>query len=104
MERAAARGAPTLAYAAGHDHSLQVFRSERGPRWSLVSGLGSRAKASGVSHDRATVFAHSNGDTPGFMEIDFLANGAARLGVIEWSGAAERGDEVYSASLATGKP
>ncbi len=104
LERASARGAPTLAYAAGHDHSLQVFRSERGPRWSLVSGLGSRRKASGVSHDRATVFAHSNGDTPGFMEIDFLANGAARLDVIEWSAAAEQGVEVYSASLATGKP
>jgi len=104
MEGAAARGAPTLAYASGHDHSLQVFRSEHGPRWSLVSGLGSRSKASGVSHDRATVFAHSSSDTPGFMEIDFLANGAARLGVIEWSAAAERGVEVYSASLATGKP
>lgn len=104
MERASARGAATLAYASGHDHSLQVFRSERGPRWSLVSGLGSRHKASGVSHGRTTVFAHSNPATPGFMEIDFFVNGAVRLGVVEWSPATESGVEVYSASLATGKP
>lgn len=104
MEHAAARGAPTLAYAAGHDHSLQVFRSTTGPRWSLVSGLGSRSKASGVSHDRSTVFAHSNRATPGFMEIDFLANGAARLGVVEWSATTDRGVEVFSADLTAKRP
>ena len=99
MERAATRGAPALAYAAAHDHSLQVFASVRGPRWSLVSGLGSRRKASGVSHNRATMFAHSDPATPGFMEIDFLASGGARLGVVEWSATAERGVEVYSLQL-----
>jgi hypothetical protein len=104
MDRAAAHGAPTLVYAAGHDHSLQVFRPKRGPRWSLVSGLGSRTKASGVSHSRATRFAHSDRAAPGLMEIDFLANGTARLGVVEWSAAAAGPVEVYSADLTRGMP
>ncbi|NNL86196.1 MAG: hypothetical protein HKP27_11110, partial [Myxococcales bacterium] len=38
-----------ILYAAGHEHSLQLFREPLGPRYSLVSGLGSRAKASPVS-------------------------------------------------------
>src|SRR6185503_19260490 len=85
MARAADRHAPALAYAAGHDHSLQVFRSAEGPRWTLVSGLGSRRKASGVRHDGRTLFAHSDRGAPGFMELDFLTNGDVRLGVVEWS-------------------
>ena len=104
MERAAERGAPAFVYAAGHDHSLQVFRPRRGPRWSLVSGLGSRDKGSGVSHGRATLFAHSDRAAPGLMEIDFLANGTARLAVVEWSPEAEGGVEVYSADLTRGMP
>jgi hypothetical protein len=99
MARAGARGAPALAYAAGHDHSLQVFRSSRGPRWTLVSGLGSSSKASGVRHDGSTLFAHSDGTTPGFMELDFLANGEVRLGVVEWSPTTSAGEEKYSTIL-----
>lgn len=103
MTRAADRGAPPLVYAAGHDHSLQLFRSERGPRWSLVSGLGSSAKASGVRHDGTTVFAHAERTAPGLMEIDLLRNGEARLGIVEWSAADPRGVEVYSTSLTSAR-
>lgn len=99
MASAGARGAPALAYAAGHDHSLQVFRSAAGPRWMLVSGLGSSSKASGVRHDGTTVFAHSDRTTPGFVELDFLTDGAVRLDVVEWSATAAAGVEMYSTSL-----
>lgn len=99
MTRASERGARTLAYAGGHDHSLQVFHSTIGPRWSLVSGLGSSRKASGVRHDRTTMFAHSDGRAPGFMELDFLADGSVRLEVVEWSPVTESGVGVYSTSL-----
>lgn len=99
MARAGERGAPALAYAGGHDHSLQVFRSSTGPRWALVSGLGSSSKASGVRHDRTTVFAHSDGLAPGFMELDFLTDGSVRLEVIEWSPTAATGVGAYSTTL-----
>jgi hypothetical protein len=99
MIRAAERGAPTLLYAAGHDHSLQLFRSEHGPRWTAVSGLGSSEKTSGVRHDRTTMFAHADHTAPGFMELDFLADGSARLGIIEWSPATPHAVEVYATML-----
>ena len=99
MVRAAERDAPPLLYAAGHDHSLQVFRATRGPRWTAVSGLGSSEKTSGVRHDRTTTFAHADHLSPGFMEVDFLTDGSARLGVIEWSPATRHAVEVYSTTL-----
>lgn len=99
MARAGERGARTLAYAGGHDHSLQVFQSSTGPRWTLVSGLGSSRKALGVRHDRATVFAHSDRLTPGFMELEFLTDGSVRLEVVEWSPTATAGVGVYSTIL-----
>ena len=99
MTRAAAHGAEPLVYAAGHDHSLQLFHARAGPRWTLVSGLGSSEKTSGVRHDRTTMFAHADHTSPGLMEIDFLSDGAARLDIVEWSPAAHGGVEVYSTSL-----
>ena len=103
MATASAHARP-LVYAAGHDHSLQVFRRDRGPRWLLVSGLGSRSKAMPVRHDGSSLFAHSDRANPGFMEIDFLSDGEARLGVIEWSPAKPEGTEVYSHSLTSTRP
>ncbi len=103
MTAAATRGAQPLVYAAGHDHSLQLFRSRVGPRWTLVSGLGSSEKTSGVRHDRTTLFAHADHTAPGLMEIDFLDDGSARLAVVEWSASAHHAVEVYSTSL-TARP
>lgn len=94
------RGATPLAYAAGHDHSLQVFEASQGARYLLVSGLGSRSRASDVGSNRRTLFAHSNSAHPGFMEIDFLTDGSVRLAVLEWTDGDPDGAEVFSSYLA----
>jgi hypothetical protein len=83
MAEAESRGAPTLAYAGGHDHSLQVFRTAVGPRFTLVSGLGATSRASEVGDSNNTLFAHANPLHPGFMQLDFLHDGSVRLSVIE---------------------
>jgi hypothetical protein len=96
-------GAAPLAYAAGHDHSLQVFDSSKGARFLLVSGLGSHTHASEVGDNRHTLFAHANPIHPGFMQIDFLRDGDVRLGVIESDGDHPEGVEVFSTFLVSGK-
>jgi hypothetical protein len=93
MEAQEFKGAPLL-YAAGHDHSLQIFRAARGPRFTLVSGLGSSAKASDVGRSDDTIFAHANPFQPGIMQVDFLRDGRARLAVMQRSG--EQTEEVFS--------
>jgi hypothetical protein len=99
MVRAERAGARPLAYAAAHDHSLQIFEADRGPELFLVSGLGTSANASDVGSNSRTLFAHSNSSQPGFMEIDFLRNGAVRLAVIETTSDEPNGFEVYSLLL-----
>ena len=44
MAEAARSGSGPLLYAAGHDHSLQIFRGDRAVPYTLVSGFGSKAK------------------------------------------------------------
>ena len=89
-------GAAPLAYVAGHDHGLQVFSSPAGPAFTLVSGLGSKGRASEVGHNSRTLFAHSNGAHPGFMQLDFLRDGHVRFAVIEYAGEKLPPAEVYS--------
>jgi len=62
-------------FAAGHDHSLQVFKDDTQsiPRYNLVSGAANTKKLTGVSHNKNTEFALSQ---EGFIEIDVLDNGA----------------------------
>ena len=97
------KGVAPLVYAAGHDHSLQVFDGEpHHTRFTLVSGMGSRS--SDVGSNRRTLFAHSTPFEPGFMEIDFLGDGSARLAVWEHDGKHAEGVEVFSLTLATGPP
>jgi hypothetical protein len=91
MDEAEKRGAPALAYAGGHDHSLQVFKTPRGPRYTLVSGLGSSSRASEVGRTHNTLFAHANSNHTGFMQIDFLKNGQVRLSVVEADGTPQAG-------------
>jgi len=104
MTQAARRHAAPLVYAAGHDHSLQVFESRQGPRYTLVSGLGSQSRASDVGSSGRTLFAHANPFHPGFMQIDFLVDGSVRLGVLEWSADDPQGREVFSMFLADPQP
>jgi hypothetical protein len=100
LRRVAGQGRTPMLFAAGHDHSLQVFEeNSTGLRYSLVSGLGSSAKSSPVGHDRHTLFAHSSQQHPGFMKIDFLRGGAVRLAVVEWFAASKSAREVYSRYL-----
>jgi hypothetical protein len=102
MSDAAADGAAPLVYAAGHEHGLQVFRSPTGPRYLVVSGLGSHRKALPVGRDRDSLFAHSNADAPGFAKVDFLRDGRVRLAIVEATAGAPDGVEVWANLLETG--
>jgi hypothetical protein len=97
FKEAARHHAEPLVYAAGHDHNLQVFEGRNGPRYSLVSGMGSRAAA--VGSNRRTLFAHSAPFHMGFMEIEFLTDGRARLGVWESDRDKPNGVEVFAMPL-----
>ena len=96
MEAAAAAGHEPLLFAAGHDHSLQLFREPTGPAYSLVSGLGSSKKASAVSYGKHTLFAHSSGERPGLIQLDFARDGRVRVGVFVWEPSTEEPVELYS--------
>jgi hypothetical protein len=101
MAEAETRDAPTLAYAAGHDHGLQVFRTAVGPRYGLVSGLGSSSRASEVGSTGDTLFAHSNPRHSGFMQVDFLRSGEVRLSVLEADATGQTAaGEVFSTMIA----
>ncbi len=101
MADAEKQDAPTLLYAAGHDHSLQVFKTARGPRYTVVSGLGATSRSSEVGSTHNTLFAHSSPKHTGFMQVDFLRSGEVRLSVFESeNGKGEAGSEVYSLMLA----
>src|SRR5213075_968007 len=92
-------GAAPLVYAAGHEHSLQVFEGERGPRYLVVSGLGSHEKAMPVGRAWNSLFAHSNSETPGFVTLDVLRDGRVRLGVVEATRDAPDGREIWAHRL-----
>lgn len=61
-------------FAAGHEHSLQVFRRphDHGPEYTLVSGAANTSKVSGVWHSEDTRFALAK---EGFMELNVTAEG-----------------------------
>ncbi len=68
---------PPLAYAAGHEHNLQVLRG-RSARFLLVSGGGIYGHLSPVTVGEDTRFAQK---ASGFMRLDVTRSGAVRLGV-----------------------
>ncbi len=72
---------PPLLYASGHDHNLQIMRAgASAARYTLVSGGGSAYKITNVTHRPETLFAHG---APGFMVVDFAADGSVWLQVVE---------------------
>jgi hypothetical protein len=75
----AMRDRPPLAWAAGHEHVLQVIES---PEWGrvLVSGAGIYGH---VTHVRGVEGSLYRAARPGFMRVDFLRDGGRRLAVIE---------------------
>ena len=59
-----------LVYAAGHDHSLQLFAADEVARMHIISGAGSAGKVSSVTAVDGTIFAHA---VPGFAVLDFAS-------------------------------
>ncbi|HXL52410.1 MAG TPA: metallophosphoesterase [Gemmatimonadales bacterium] len=70
--------APPLIYAAGHEHTLQVIAGTS-TRYVLVSGTGTFGHIERVTALDSTRFARS---ASGFMRVEFLRDGRARLGVM----------------------
>jgi hypothetical protein len=66
-----------LVYVSGHEHALQVFHPVN-PPVVLVSGAGIRGHEGPVGWRKDTRFASSDA---GFMQLDVLGDGRARLGV-----------------------
>ena len=73
------KGTPLLIYAAGHEHSLQVLKSDVAD-YLLVSGGAASRKVTEVMSGDNTLFAHQH---TGFMAIDFLSDGKILLQVVE---------------------
>ncbi len=82
---------PPLVYATGHEHNLQVI-GDAAAQYLVVSGAGIFGHANPVAWLDGTRFAAS---AEGFVRLDFVGNGQARLGVIivDEEG---RGEEAFS--------
>jgi len=78
MLEAAMHDHPPLVWASGHEHNLEVLEGTR-PRWLLVSGAGIYGHEGPAFRRTAMRF---GSDDAGFMRIEFLADGRARLGVL----------------------
>lgn len=85
--------APPLAYAAGHDHSLQVLYGGENVKFILVSGAGSPSKVSCAVRLRESYYTspHRNG----FMRLDILRDRGVLLRVYRFT-AAGTGGLAYS--------
>jgi hypothetical protein len=73
---------PPIAYAGGHDHSLQVLRGGPSVRTLLVSGAGSASKASCAVRLRESRFTSQH--RSGFMRIDVMRPKGVLLSVYQW--------------------
>ena len=85
--------APPLAYAAGHDHSLQVLYGGENVRFILVSGAGSSSKVSCAVRLRESYYTSPH--RSGFMRLDILRNRGVLLRVYRY-GALGTGGMAYS--------
>ena len=68
-----------LVYAAGHDHSLQLFEGDEVARMHIVSGAGSTGKVTRVTDLPETIFAHA---VPGFVVLDFVIRDGDEIPVV----------------------
>ena len=96
------RPRPPLVYAAGHEHTLQVFEPERAP-YLLVSGAGIFGHEGPVAWRAETRFASS---AAGFMRLDVLDDGRVRLGVltVDRGGDAVEDFSMWLEPAAAGEP
>ncbi|MEO8193097.1 MAG: hypothetical protein ABI681_04545 [Gemmatimonadales bacterium] len=79
------RAHPPIAYAAGHDHNLQVMKGAPAVQYLLVSGAGSQAKASCAVYLRESYYVSQH--RSGFMRIDVLKGKGVLLSVFDYTGA-----------------
>jgi hypothetical protein len=93
---AAFKGAPPLAYLAGHDHSLQVLYGGETAKYLLVSGAGSASKASCAVRLRESFYVSPH--RSGFMRVDIMQGKGVLLRVYRYTGEG-RGGLAYSAWL-----
>jgi hypothetical protein len=75
--------APPLAYAAGHDHSLQVLYGGENVKFILVSGAGSPSKVSCAVRLRESYYTSPH--RSGFMRVDILRQRGVLLRVYRFS-------------------
>lgn len=75
----ALEGHRPLVYAAGHDHSLQLFEADEVARMHIVSGAGSTGKVTRVTELAGTIFAHA---VPGFVVLDFVTDNGVDTPVV----------------------
>jgi hypothetical protein len=80
---------PPLAYAAGHDHNLQVMKGAPNVQYLLVSGAGSASKAACAVYLRESYYVSQH--RTGFMRLDILKDKGVLLSVYEYTGAGTRG-------------
>jgi len=83
-----------IAYASGHEHSLQILKPANGFHY-LVSGYGMKSHSSALRTGEGTLFARR---APGFMRLDFFADGRVCVRVFEVS-ENEDGTEIFSMML-----
>lgn len=84
---------PPLAYAAGHDHNLQVLDGGPNAPYVLVSGAGSQSKVACAVWLRETYYASQY--RTGFMRLDILRNRGVLLRVFHYTGSGE-GELAYT--------
>jgi hypothetical protein len=73
---------PPIAYAAGHDHNLQVLRGGPAVRTLLVSGAGSPSKVSCAVRLRESHFTSQH--RSGFMRLDIMKGKGVLLSVYQY--------------------
>lgn len=80
---------PPLAYAAGHDHSLQVLYGGENVKFILVSGAGSPSKVSCAVRLRESYYTSPH--RSGFMRLDVLRDRGVLLRVYRFSASGSGG-------------
>ena len=83
------RSKPPIAYAAGHDHNLQVMKGAQSVQYLLVSGAGSYDKASCAVYLRESYYVSQH--RTGFMRVDILRNKGVILSVFDYTGSGAAG-------------
>jgi hypothetical protein len=94
---------PPLAYAAGHEHNLQVLEGPT-PRYLLVSGAGAFGHVTRAAWTKQTLYARA---ASGYFRMDVERSGRVRLAVIAVDGRGEPREETafdMTAPPATQKP